>query len=91
MVQKRGKKINFYNLTSWVARLCQATQQTPKSSPANFVTKSTDLIINFCRTYCFDSLVIRLQSKDLKTPHPKNRITRITRLACICELAQGYK
>ena len=26
------------------------------------------------RNYCFDSLAIRLQSKDLKTPYPKNRI-----------------
>ena len=25
--------------------------------------------------YCFDSLAIRVQSKDLKTPYPKNRIT----------------
>ena len=23
--------------------------------------------------YCFDSLAIRLQSKDLKTPYPRNR------------------
>ena len=33
--------------------------------------------------YWFDSLAIRLQSKDLKTPYPKNRTTRITGLAYI--------
>ena len=33
--------------------------------------------------YCFDSLAIRLRSKDLKTSYPKNRTTRITGLACM--------
>ena len=31
--------------------------------------------------YCFDSLAIRLRSKDLKTPYPKNQTTRIKGLA----------
>ena len=35
--------------------------------------------------YCIDSLAIRLQSKDLKTPYPKNRTTRFTGLASICD------
>ena len=31
--------------------------------------------------YCFDSLAIRLWSKDLNTPYTKNLTTRITGLA----------
>ena len=39
--------------------------------------------------YCFDSLAIRLRSKDLKTPYPKNRTTQITGLECIYSLTRG--
>ena len=35
--------------------------------------------------YCFGSLAIKLWSKDLKTPYPKNRITRITGLVYLKE------
>ena len=35
--------------------------------------------------YCFDSLVIRLWSEDLKTPSPKNWTTRITGLVLMTQ------
>ena len=34
--------------------------------------------------YCFDSLEIRIRSKDLKTPYPKNRTTQISIHNIIC-------
>ena len=36
-----------------------------------------------------DSLAVKLLSKDLKTPYPKNQTTRITGLACMVILELG--
>ena len=41
----------------------------------------TDELCKCFDDLCVDSLAIRLQPKDLKTPYPKNRTTRITGLA----------
>ena len=42
-----------------------------------FATLNKQNILNDFN-YCFDSLAIRLLSKDLKTPYPKNRTTQIS-------------